>query len=295
LLLVWAAVSWSSQSKLAVVGDIHGFWDDADVDYFNTSDYHTILVTGDLGSTSAGNGVQIARQLSRLRARVLVMLGNNDAQEHARIIAELRYQSGRAELLGEPDSTRPRGEVRACGFSAHAIDLDGHDVTLITGRPFAMGGDEVSFPAELSSWCGVSNMAESTSRLCELVDGAASDDLLFLGHNGPRGLGDTAVSLFGRDFDPAAGDWGDGDLTTAIAHAKRSGKRVLGVCAGHMHHPRRNQAPREWLRRDDGTLYVNAARVPRHVYDSNGEKRHHVALSVEDGCLRAQEVWVGDD
>ncbi len=291
MLIPWAAVSQAPQYSLAVIGDIHGYWDDADVEAFNASDYQTILVTGDLGSSGARNGVQIARSLAQLKARSFVMLGNNDADEHARIIAELRYQSGRAELLADPDSPRAGGDVHPCGFSTHQIELDGREVTLIAGRPFAMGGDEVSFASALTSWCGVSNMAESTSRLCELVDQATSDDLLFLAHNGPKGLGASASSAFGRDFDPAEGDWGDSDLTTAITHAKRAGKRVLGVCAGHMHHPPHNHTTREWLSRRDGTLYVNAARVPRHIDDAEGQRRHHVALRLQDGLLHAREMW----
>jgi uncharacterized protein (TIGR04168 family) len=89
--------------------------------------------------------------------------------------------------------------------------------------------------------------------------------VLFLAHNGPSGLGGQAQDLWGRDFDPDGGDWGDADLRGAIEHARGRGLRVLAVLAGHMHWALRGRpgVQRRWQLQERGTLYVNAARVPR--------------------------------
>src|ERR1044071_5969224 len=105
-------------AKVALIGDLHSSWDAADAEYFNGSDYELLLFTGDLGSGRRNDGVEIARSLSRLTRPTLVMLGNNDADEHARISAELSYQQGRARLLQARTSARPSlASVRACGFA----------------------------------------------------------------------------------------------------------------------------------------------------------------------------------
>ena len=51
-----------ASSRIALVGDLHSSWDDADSAYFSKSDYHTILVTGDLGSSVGRDGVEVAMQ-----------------------------------------------------------------------------------------------------------------------------------------------------------------------------------------------------------------------------------------
>jgi uncharacterized protein (TIGR04168 family) len=155
-----------------------------------------------------------------------------------------------------------------------------------------MGGSEFSFPASLGSWCGISTIEQSTRSLEQLVMAAPTDDLVFLAHNGPCGLGVDESSMFGRDFHPDAGDWGDVDLARAVDHAKACGKRVLGVCAGHMHRPLKSGEGRQWQLRKGDTLYVNAARVPRHLHTPSGTRRHHVAVGFVDGQMHAKDVWV---
>jgi uncharacterized protein (TIGR04168 family) len=155
-----------------------------------------------------------------------------------------------------------------------------------------MGGSELSFPHALKASYGIETMEQSTRRLLELVDQSTSRNVLFLAHNGPTGLGVTASSPFGRDFDPQAGDWGDQDLRAAVDHAVRIGRRVLAVVGGHMHWPLPDGSEREWCTRRDGVLYVNAARVPRHVPREDGLLRHHVALRLTDQEATAREVWV---
>src|SRR5690606_4032080 len=135
---------------------------------------------------------------------------------------------------------------------------------------------------------GVSGIAASTERLKALVDSSRTTDLIFLAHNGPFGLGGEPRAMWGRDFslgdtvrdEVAPNDWGDRDLQIAVDYARRSGKRVLAVIAGHMHRsPLRETRPLFQVR--DQTIYLNAAVVPRIRSGKGGELHHHVQLSLD--------------
>lgn len=283
--------------RIALVGDLHACWDDADAAYFGSSDYQKVLVTGDLGNSGRGNGVKIAQSLSRIGRDTLVMPGNNDAHDYAAIVAELHYQAGRGELLAGLVSSR-RGSllgsyrVQICGYSLHRMGPGDFDFTLVAARPFAMGGSELSFPSALCDLFQVDSMEASTERLKALVDEVDTEHVVFFAHNGPIGLGSFRESPFGRDFHPEAGDWGDRDLAEAVEHARRRGLKVLCVLAGHMHWSLRGGGSRTWHVEHDGILYVNAARVPRHVARGQGIRRHHLALTLTRQGASVEEVWV---
>jgi len=283
--------------RIALVGDLHAAWDDADAAYFGSSDYHKVLVTGDLGNSGQANGVKIAQSLSRMAKDTLVMPGNNDASDYAAIVAELHYQAGRSELLAGLVSSRrgslmQRHRVQICGYSLHPLTLDDFDLTLVAARPFAMGGGDLSFAREMRDLFQIENLEASTERLKGLVDAVETEHVVFFGHNGPSGLGALRESPFGRDFHAAAGDWGDPDLAEAIAHARRRGLKVLCVLAGHMHWSLRGGGNRSWHVVLDDILYVNAARVPRHVRHEQGIRRHHLALTLTRERASVEEVWV---
>ena len=79
-------------ARIALIGDLHGSFDALDVAAFNDSDYDLLIFTGDLGSGTAKNGVEIARLLSGLHTPTIVMPGNNDAPFLAEIAAEFGHQ-----------------------------------------------------------------------------------------------------------------------------------------------------------------------------------------------------------
>jgi uncharacterized protein (TIGR04168 family) len=153
-----------------------------------------------------------------------------------------------------------------------------------------MGGPSLSFPDYMAETYAVKSLAHSTERLIELVESSGTDDLIFLAHNGPLGLGDDAHAMWGCDFKPGGGDWGDPDLTAAIAHARSQGRRVLAVIGGHMHLRTKQGVVRPWLTEVDGTLYINAARVPRIFSGDDDVYRHHVCLTISADGLEAEEV-----
>lgn len=286
-------------ARIALVGDMHSAWDARDVDYFNASQYELLLAVGDLGGSRARDGLRIARSLARLTRRALIMLGNNDVDEYAQIAAELTYRQGRADLLEDIEEPAPAAaehdqRARTCGYSLHPIKISGLHMTVIACRPFSMGGAELSFPEALESSFGVRSMADSTERLRALVERAPTEHLLFLAHNGPTGLGDERHAIWGRDFDPAAGDWGDPDLREAISHARTLKRKPLAVIAGHMHSPLRGGGDRQWQQHHDGILYVNTARVPRAFDSPHGPVRHHIALELSQTSANAREILIPD-
>lgn len=273
---------------IALIGDVHSAWSPDDTRFFNASDYPLVLVTGDLGGSEARDGLTVARSMAALTRRTLVMPGNNDVPEYAKIAAELTYRHGRQELLEGTPGFGPR----TCGYNLHELRLGELDLSIIAGRPFAMGGCELSFPDELERSFGVRSLEESTERLCALVNEASTDHVVFFAHNGPYGFGDAPDAPWGRDFDPAAGDWGDRDLRTAIDHAIARKRRPLAVLAGHMHWRLRIGGQRRWQLREGGILYVNAARVPRVFIEDGARLHQHVALSFDAGGAHAEEVLV---
>jgi uncharacterized protein (TIGR04168 family) len=226
--------------------------------------------------------------MAALSRRTLVMPGNNDVGEYAKIAAELTYRHARQELLGGGPAQGPR----ICGYSTHAVQLGTLELSIIAGRPFAMGGCELSFPDELERNFGVASLEASAERLCALVDEATTEHLVFFGHNGPFGLGAEPDAPWGRDFDPAAGDWGDTDLREAIDYAVGRKRKVLAVLAGHMHWSLRSGGQRRWQLQQDGILYVNAARVPRVCEHEDTRVHQHVALHFSEDGARAEEVLI---
>jgi uncharacterized protein (TIGR04168 family) len=287
--------------KVAVIGDLHGSWDDWDVAWFNASDYELLLFTGDLGSGTGAAGVKIARSIARLAKPALVMPGNNDVAYQPAIAAEFAHQRGLIELLAAGARERSRGlagasgRVEVCGYSLHPLSLGGRALTLLAGRPHALGGRELSFPEHLERNYAISSIEASTARLEALVADAPTEELIVLSHNGPAGLGSAPTDIWGCDFREGAGDWGDPDLAVALDGARARGKRVLAVIGGHMHLKTRTGAERVPRLEREGTLYLNPARVPRIQGGRNGVQRSHVCLEVDAAGIRAREVVVTSD
>jgi uncharacterized protein (TIGR04168 family) len=281
----------SNSARIAVMGDLHSGWHDFDVACLNRSECELVLLTGDLSGGGRRDGLRIARSLSQLERRTLVMPGNNDVPDYAQVSAELSYQRGRAGLMDATGRGKRPG-VETVGYGCHVVRLGERDVSIISARPFAMGGSELSFPSLLGQSFGVHALADSVQRLKSLVDEAPGEELLFLSHNGPAGVGPEPDAPWGRDFGGIAGDWGDSDLREAIDYAKERGRRVLAVVAGHMHWALRNGGNRRWQVALDGVLYINAARVPRIIQTAEGFFHHRIELTLAEGRVSAEEVLV---
>jgi uncharacterized protein (TIGR04168 family) len=283
--------------RLAVIGDVHGCWTADDAEYFNRGPYDALLCTGDLPRIIGS--IPTAKKLSALNIPAFMVPGNHDATSALQFLAELNHSARLADVLGLGQARREAALRRALhpvklgGYSLDLLPWSGKPLGLLTARPFSMGGDRFYFRAFLKRRFGVSDFNESAAKLCALVD-QAPQDLVFLSHNGPAGLGAARDDIWGCDFRPEGGDFGDPDLRIAIEHARVSGRRVHAVVAGHMHHGLKGGGKRKcWQLVRDGTLYVNAARVPRIRFKATGQPRHHIALNIREEGSNADEIWTG--
>ena len=139
----------------------------------------------------------------------------------------------------------------------------------------------------------------SVAKQLEAIDRAAHDTLVFLGHNGPAGMGGEPEDPCGKDWNPIGGDYGDPDFAAAIDGAIARGKRVPLVVFGHMHHNlrhRRDRLRRAIHRNDSGTVFFNAARVPR-VLERDGQLLHQFPIVelVGDAVAAIDLMWLAAD
>ena len=279
--------------RLAFVGDVHGFLDEEDIRRLDAGGYDLVVFVGDLAGLRLASTLRVARLIAALQTPTLVVPGNHDAPNAIQLLGEMlqnrrlirladRNTEGRADAIA-----RALGPAQLAGYSVHDV---GGDLQIVAGRPHSMGGDELSFAPFLARRWGVHTLADSTARLRALVDDTTAPNLIFVGHNGPTGLGDRRDDIWGCDFRAEEGDFGDPDLAEAIDHAQSLGRRVLAVVGGHMHLRLRGGGVRTARVERDGTVYLNAARVPR-IWDDGGRTvRHHLALTWDGGSVSAEEV-----
>lgn len=284
-------------ARIAVIGDIHRRFDDHDVRWLDGSDYDLLLFVGDLAGYGQRGGLEVARRIARLRKPALVLPGNHDGPHLGQLAAEV-FDWRPAPWLGGGMDRRVRrieralGPVPLVGYSLHPQSIGGVDFTVLAARPHSFGGPRWHLAKPMRRRFGLRSMRESADRLRALVDRAPHPRLIVLAHNGPTGLGSKRDSIFGCDFRREEGDWGDFDLAQALEYAKAQGKQVSAVVAGHMHRAVKGGGERPFELERDGTLYVNAANVPRIVARGGKTMHHHVSLELgADGAI-ARERWV---
>lgn len=282
--------------RLGVVGDLHLDLDATDAEQLDAGGYDAILFVGDLAAYSHRAGLEVARAIAGIRTRTFVIPGNHDAANVFQMAAEVLEADVLLPLFNLGQQARERqlvsalGGAQVVGYSLHRLEAPWGPVDLVAARPHSAGGAHLAFRPHLASAFGVDDMDASAAKLVELVDRSEAAELVFLAHNGPTGLGDRPDDLWGCDFRRGGGDFGDPDLRVAIDHARRIGKRVRAVIAGHMHHQLKGGGQRRWRVERDGTLYVNAARVPRIFARGARILRHHVELVLAPDRVEAREV-----
>lgn len=284
--------------QIAIIGDIHLHFDGRDVAFFNQSAYDAILCVGDLSNWRPRQGLPIARRLAQLTKPTLFIAGNHDTVSAGQLLAEMKHWAWLQRFLSFQHEPRMRrlqkalGPVIWGGYGVHPVGDQRDGVTVITARPLTMGGSDFSFAPALARQFGVYSLADSAAKLKQCVDAAAHDRLIFLAHNGPAGLGDCATDIWGCDFWAEEGDFGDEDLRVAIEYARQKGKQPLAVIGGHMHHHLKNGRTRLWQIERDGTVYLNAARVPR-IFNRHGVTvHHHLSLRLTGMTVQVTEHFV---
>lgn len=267
--------------RLAVVGDPHGAWDGSDHALLERIRPDALLVVGDLSDGQP----RVPALLRRLELPVACILGNHDAARDA---------SGRT-LRRQIDTLGPLH----CGWALRQLQPPG--LAVVGGRPGTAGGGFQLSKAMLAAY-GPTSLQESADRITQAALAAAADlPLVLLAHCGPAGLGSEAADPCGRDWKKNPCDWGDQDLTLAIRQI-RGRRPVPLVVFGHMHHAlKRQRGMRRTCCSDRaGTVFLNAACVPRHGLDGAGrDLRHFSWVELEaDGLgggrvLRASHRWYG--
>lgn len=280
--------------RLAVIGDVHLAFGPADVAYLDAQRYDAVLFVGDLSGYARRGALRVARYVRSLETHTIVIPGNHDTVSAPQLLAEMMRNETAIQMFASGQRERVEALRRElepaelAGYSMHRLE----GFTLIAARPHSFGGPHLAFRPYLSESFGVATMEASAARLRSLVDDVRDERLVFLAHNGPTGLGDRRDAIWGCDFKRDEGDFGDADLEAAVAHARSKGKHVLAVLAGHMHHALRGRAggTRKWTDEREGTLYVNAARVPRVFREDGVEKRHFVEVQIGPSGASAREV-----
>ncbi len=286
-------------ATIGVIGDVHLFWDDSDIAFFNRAGYDLLLFVGDLAGYTQVRGLRVARSLRKLEVPAMCIPGNHDGLHAFQLGAEIAPRAHRlrnALCRGQDwrcrTFDRALGQVEMLGYSRRRIAPAGVPLNVLAARPHSIGGRRLACIRYLEEAYGVDSMDASTARLKALVDECDDAPLVFLAHNGPSGLGDRASSIWGCDFRKKEEDWGDRDLEEAVSYARQSGRTVLATVAGHMHRKTKSGRRRPGQVEQDGVLYVNAAEVPRHRKVEGRKERHHVRLSVTGEGASAEDVWV---
>jgi uncharacterized protein (TIGR04168 family) len=279
--------------KIAVVGDIHDRWEIADETALQLLGVDLVLFVGDFGNES----VQVVREIAAVKLPKAAVFGNHDAWYSASDWGKQKCPYDRQKEDWVQDQIDLLKETHV-GYGK--LDFPELQLTVVGSRPFSWGGDVWKNAEFYKERFGVTSFAESTAKIVAAAKTAAYDTVIFLGHNGPVGLGNNADDPCGKDWQPLGGDYGDPDLTEAIALTRKLGKTIPLVTFGHMHHDLRYT--KQHLRKtsvisSEGTMYLNAARVPRIVQTPQGDKLRNFSLVyLQDGMVtQASLVWMGED
>lgn len=278
--------------KIAVIGDVHDRWEPEDGEALKHLGVDLALFVGDFGNES----VEVVRAISSLDIPKAAVFGNHDAWYTATEWGRSQCPYDRARENRVKQQLDLMGEAHV-GYSKR--DFPELNVTVVGSRPFTWGGPEWKYNDFYSEWFGVESFEESARLIARAAAEADCEYVIFLGHTGPTGLGEAAEDPCGRDWKPLGGDWGDPDFAEAIDRTIGSGRHVPLVTFGHMHHKLRHT--KKELRKslsvsDGGTVYVNAASVPRIIDRDRDRLRNFSIVLLESGVVsEVSLVWVGDD
>ena len=278
--------------KIAVVGDVHDRWEPEDGEALKHLGVDLVLFVGDFGNES----VDVVRAIAQLDIPKAAVFGNHDAWYTATEWGRSQCPYDRAQENWVKQQLDLMGEAHV-GYGKR--DFPELGVTVVGSRPFTWGGPEWKYADFYSEWFGVESFEESARRIAGAAALADCENVIFLGHTGPTGLGEAPEDPCGRDWKPVGGDWGDPDFAEAIDRTRSSGKHIPLVTFGHMHHKLRHK--KHELRKSlevsaEGTVYLNAASVPRIVERECSKLRNFSIVLLENGAVsEVSLVWLGED
>lgn len=245
--------SMAASARIAVVGDVHDDWNlEEDSKALQLLQPDLVLFTGDFGNEN----VELVQSIADLNLPKVVILGNHDSWKTQHFSGKRKDGVQRQlECLGEEHVAYKR------------LDFPTLKLSVVGGRPFSCGGEQIFRRSLLSARYGIQDMDGSADRIYNAALGTPEDHMvILLAHNGPTGLGSNLNDICGKDWVFGGGDHGDPDLAQAISHLKETTKISIPlVVFGHMH---KELAYGNGLRKmivvgADKTIYLNGAIVPR--------------------------------
>jgi len=281
-----------SSVKIAIVGDVHDLWQPVeDRLALKSLDVDLVLFVGDIGNES----VEVVQAIADLDIPKAVILGNHDAWYSA----STNDKNKKKCPYDRTKEDRVQQQLDILG-SLHVgfswLDFPELNLSVVGSRPFSWGSSKWKKEAFYRDRFNVNNFAESTERIIQSVANTAHDNLIFLGHNGPFGLGNEEYSICGKDWKPVGGDYGDPDFAEAISKSYQMLKTVPLVTFGHMHHHLRlnSSRTREAIATNEmGTVFLNAACSPRIIKINDEQHRNFSIVTLESGQIaQISLVWL---
>jgi uncharacterized protein (TIGR04168 family) len=275
---------------IAIVGDVHDLWDEAEEALLRHLGVDLVLLVGDFGNES----VEVVRGVAGLNLPKAAIFGNHDAWFTA-----TAWGRGLRGLRHEDRVQQQLDLLGAVHVGYGKLDFSQFGLSVVGARPFSWGGSTWKNSSFYQQRFGIESFAASTAKIVAAAESAASETVIFIGHCGPKGLGDQPEDPCGKDWNPIGGDYGDPDFTDAITQTRAMGKQIPLVAFGHMHHQLRHTKSR--LRKmvevdAEGTVYLNAASVPRIVQTPTGRSRNFSLVKLTHGVVtEAALVWIQDD
>lgn len=235
--------------EIAILGDLHGSFDEQ-LDGPILSRFPLSLCTGDLtpnhGPERFDIAMRIGSELASLGVRVV--LGNHDGPSCFTGRSFPKSYLSLCDVLG------------ARHLAGRLEDFPELGVSIIGARPLSTGGPQLKFKVPgRETW----TFEQWGDEIASLARRATQSRLIVLAHGGPTGLGALRDAPYGCDFRADEGDWGDRDLRLALDSLRAEGLSVVAVVAGHMHHALLGGGQRVRVVREEETLHINAAVVPR--------------------------------
>jgi len=280
------------QILIAVIGDVHDRWEEEDNQALIHLGVDLAIFVGDFGNES----IEVVSLIAKLDIPKAVILGNHDAWYTATPWGQKKAPYDRTK----EDRVQKQLDILGTSHIGYGkLDFPEFNLSLVGGRPFSWGGSEWKNTDFYRNLFGVSNFEESSAKMFAQAKQASCDNLIFVGHNGPFGLGDQPEDTCGKDWSPLGGDHGDPDLADAIEQTFEYGKSISLVTFGHMHHQLRHRKDRLRTiinKNSRGTVYLNAASVPRIIESAEGKERNFSLVTLQNNLVsKCSLVWLKDN
>ena len=284
------AMAMKPNFRVAVLGDAHGDFLSSECAVLErVAKPDLFLAVGDFNNEELDIIKRVASATKDLSGAAHLILGNHDAWRSSRTGAVSEtLRAIRDAVSPDLDVAYRRVEVP----SATGV------FSVVGARPLSWGGGIKATTkkswALLKELYGVSTPEESTGVITDALLGAVGPAIV-VAHQGPAGLGEEAASICGKDWMQPYSDFGDDDLRDSLASARSVG--IPLVCFGHMHAPLRHGGRRLMVCEREGTVYVNAAEVPRHRQSTTGVDFHYTIVDFGPGdrVNRVAGVWLSEE